>query len=399
MKSLPALRPKQSFRGKRVLLRVDWNIPIVNSPTEEDLLKIQSSIGTIRELQHRGARVILMTHLGRPKKRESSFSTARLLPFAESYLDHPLVFCEEDLSIPEGRAAVKRTVDAGRAGDVFLLENVRFYSGEEKNQPSLAVAYASLADFYVNDAFASCHRRHASVCGIPKLLPHAAGPQLVKEVDAMNRLIQSPKKPFVALIGGSKLSTKIPLLSALLQRADTVLIGGAMAHVFFAARGLRTGKSLVEKESIAVAKKLLKNKKIMLPKDVLVASSLKRGVRPGCVSVDRIGARDIIGDIGTDTMQEWSAVIREAKTLLWNGPVGVSEIPAFSHGSLVLGSAIASRSRGSAYGVVGGGDTVPVAMRTGMAEWFDHLSMGGGAMLEFLVKKGKLPGITALMQK
>lgn len=406
MKELPVLTSRVPLRNKRVILRLDWNIPVQGMPSKEDMAKIEASAPTVHYLQKHGAIVIILTHLGRPKKKEKEFSTARLLPLAEAYLDHPLMFCGEDIMTVQGMAMVQDALAAASPGDLFLMENVRFYPGEDPSTPlrikeykKLSQAYASLGHYFVNDAFASCHRAHASVVGIAEYLPHFAGACLVKEIKAANRLIEKPRKPFVAVIGGAKLSTKMPVIQSLLKVADQILIGGAMAHPFFAAKHIKIGKSLIEKESLKYAKALVKNRKIVLPTDVLVAPKLDKSARPHIVLINKIKPNEIIGDIGTTTMREWSAILKKAQTILWNGPVGVAEIPAFSHGSLVIGRTIAARSSGRAYGLVGGGDTVPVALQTGMSEWFDFISMGGGALLEYIEKNGKLPGIEALLHR
>jgi phosphoglycerate kinase len=292
-------------------------------------------------------------------------------------------------------------VDIAKAdhGTVFLLENVRYYAGEEKNDPKLGKAYAALADLFVNDAFASCHRAHASVVGVAKYLPAYAGPTLRQEVEAMAKLITKPKRPYVAVVGGAKLSTKIPVLKALLETADTVMLGGAMATVFALAQGREIGQSFVEKGAVSTAKKLLRHPRLLLPVDVVVAPKIAPGFRAHAVSVIGVGKKDHIGDIGPATMQAWAEVLKGAKTIVWNGPVGVTEIPTFAHGSKVIARVIASRAKGKAFGVAGGGDTLPVVLASGMAEWYDHLSTGGGAMLEFLAEGGKLPGLTALIKK
>ncbi|MFA6161089.1 MAG: phosphoglycerate kinase [Patescibacteria group bacterium] len=396
MKDLPVLNSRVQLKNKRVLLRLDWNIPVQGMPSKEDLAKVDSSVSTVHYLQKHGAIVIILTHLGRPKKRDKSFSTVRLLPMAEAYLDCPVMFCDEDITKQDGKMEVESTFGAAKPGDVFLMENVRFYTGEEKNDVVLSQTYASLADYFVNDAFASSHRAHVSVAGIARYLPHFAGPELEKEIEAANKLIEKPKKPFVAVIGGMKLSTKMPVINSLLKAADKVLIGGAMAHPFFVAKKYKIGKSYTEVEGLKFAKALIKNKKIVLPTDALVAKKIDIHAKPHVVLVNEIKPNDVIGDIGTATMREWSSIIKNAQTILWNGPLGVAKIPAFSHGSLVIARAIAARSNGAAYGLVGGGDTVPVALQTGMSEWYDHVSMGGGALLEFIEKKGKLPGIEAL---
>lgn len=399
MKILPSLSKKISLKGKKVLLRVDWNIPLHDMPTEGDLLKIERSAQTIKWLKRQGAVTIVLTHLGRPKGKDEDLSTVRLLPFAEGYVEDPLMFCGEDIETQDGLIAAKQCIESTKNGGVVLLENVRFYDGEEKNNKKLAALYGSLADLFVNDAFASCHRKHASLAAITKFLPHYAGPSLQEEVAAASKVLGRPKKPFVAVIGGAKLSTKLPVINALLKKADHVLIGGAMAHAFLKAKRIEVGKSYLEEESVKLARKLIKNKKIHLPDDVLTAKAIKKGVKPRRALIKDIAKSEKIGDIGPITMQKWSVLIKNSQTILWNGPVGVTEIPAFSHGSLVLGYAIASRSRGKAYGIVGGGDTIPVALATGMEEWFDHISTGGGALLEFIATGGKAPGLTALMEK
>ncbi|MDF1497034.1 MAG: phosphoglycerate kinase [Patescibacteria group bacterium] len=399
MKSLPSLNKKTSLRGKRVLLRVDWNIPLHTVPTEGDLLKIEQSAETINWLKKQGAITIVLTHLGRPKGHDEKLSTVRLLPFAEAYLSDPVMFCGEDLTTEEGMIATEQCLMSTKNGGVVLLENVRFYDGEEINDKKLATLYASLADIYINDAFASCHRKHTSVSAITKFLPHYAGQNILNEVQAISKLINKPKKPFVAIVGGAKLSTKMPVISALVKKADHVLIGGAMAHAFLRAKRIEIGKSYLEDGSVSLATKLIKNKKIMIPEDVIVGKSIKPGAVVRRSDIKDVKKSEMIGDIGPKTMQSWSAIIKSAQTILWNGPVGVVEIPSFMHGSLVLGYAVASRSRGKTYGVVGGGDTVPVALATGMEEWFDHISTGGGALLEFIANNGKIPGLISLFEK
>jgi 3-phosphoglycerate kinase len=399
MKSLPSLNKKASLRGKRVLIRVDWNIPLHEVPTEGDLLKIEHSAETINWLKKQGAITIVLTHLGRPKGHDEKLSTVRLLPFAEAYLSDPIMFCGEDLETEEGMIQTEQCLASTKNGGVVLLENVRFYAGETKNDKKLAMLYGCLADIYINDAFASCHRKHSSVSAITKLLPHYAGPKLLDEVQAVSKLINKSKKPFVAVVGGAKLSTKMPVISALVKKADHVLIGGAMAHAFLKAKRIEIGKSYLEDGSVAFAKKLIKNKKILIPEDVIVGKSIKPGVVVRRADVKDVKKSEMIGDIGPKTMQTWSAIIKSAQTILWNGPVGVTEVPSYMHGSLVLGYAIASRSHGKAYGVVGGGDTIPVALATGMDEWFDHISTGGGALLEFIANNGKIPGLTSLQEK
>jgi len=395
---LPVLTSKLSLKGKRVFVRVDWNVPLSGEFAGEDSLKLSRSLRTIAELVGREATVIVATHLGRPKKKDPKLSTKQLLSRVHLPKVH-LQFLGDDLSTPNGLKSAQGTIEKAKPGSVFLLENVRFYPGEEKNDKKLAKAFASLADVFVNDAFASCHRVHASVVGVASLLPHYAGPSLVDEVAALEKLLGKPKRPYLAFIGGAKVSTKIDVITSLLKIADRVYIGGAMATAFLAAAKKNVGTSFLEKEGIPLAKKLLKEKKVVLPVDVLVAKKVAAGAKPHFVSIDEVPKKEAIGDIGPRTMLEWSMDIRKAKTIVWNGPMGVTEVPAFSYGSLVLARSIAARSKGACYGVVGGGDTLPVAIASGMTEWYDHLSTGGGAMLEFIAENGKLPGLTALFAK
>ena len=395
---LPILSPSKSVHGKRVFLRVDWNVPLDAGFGAEDSLKLSRSIETVKMLKERGAIVLIATHLGRPNGRDPKLSTKRLLHLLSLQHGLEVGHLPYALDVPHSLAQVSAIVTKALPWTVFLTENVRFSEKKKKNDAKLAKAYASLADFYVNDAFASSHRTHASVVGVAKLLPHFAGPTLVDEVKALEKVIEKPKKPYVAFVGGAKITTKIEVVNALLQIADHVCIGGAMAHAFFVAQKREIGKSYVEKEGVAAAKKLLKNKKIHLPVDVIVSKKIEAHAYARVAPITGVLKSEMIGDIGPQTMREWSNLISQAKTLVWNGPMGVAEIPVFSHGSLIIGRAIASRSKGKAYGVAGGGDTLPVALSTGMSEWFDHLSTGGGAMLEFIVKKGKLPGLTCLLK-
>jgi phosphoglycerate kinase len=395
---LSILTSAKPLKGKRIFLRVDWNVPTKGAFAVEDSLKVTRTLSTVKSLAKRGAKVLVATHLGRPKGRDPELSTAKLLPkLKEQGL--AVEFLGDCLDEKDGLKSATGKIKAAKAGSVFLLENVRYYAGEEKNDVKLAKAYASLADIFVNDAFASCHRKHASVVGIAKLLPRFAGPTLVEEVAALDKLLDKPKHPYLAIIGGAKLTTKLPVIEALLKTADKVLIGGAMAHAFFAAKKMEIGKSYVEKEGIAQARKMLKDKKVGLPVDAVVAKKIEPGAKATTSDVAKIKKADAIGDIGPQTMQLWSDEIRKAKTIVWNGPLGVADIPAFSHGSMVICRAMAARSKGKAFGVAGGGDTLPVVMSSGMDEWFDHVSTGGGAMLEFITKKGKLPGLEVLIKK
>ncbi len=396
---LRTLPSKLDLRGSRVLLRVDWNVSLHREPETAKAEKITRTLPLLRELKKRGAITFVMTHLGRPKGRDEAYSTKPLAKAISKYTSIKIDFLDVDLSSIKGANRYAEDVTRFSPGDIVLLENVRFQKGEETNDAALAKRYAKGAQIFINDAFASCHRAHASVVGLTKVLPSYAGQTLVEEVDALEKVLVKPKHPYVAIIGGAKLCSKLPVLERFLSIADTILIGGAMAHPFLAAKKVPVGKSFIETECAGIAKRLLKKhgKKIVLPTDAIVAKKIEAGVPVRRTAFDDIKASEMIGDIGTDTMRAWSAIIKKAKTIVWNGPVGVTEIPAFSHGSLVLARALATRAKGKAYGLVGGGDTLPVIAKSGVGEWIDYVSTGGGAMLEFIAENGRLPGIVPLV--
>jgi phosphoglycerate kinase len=394
--NLRTLKPSKSIGCARVYVRVDWNIPLNGAVGEEDSLKLTRSYPLLESLRKVGAITFVLTHLGRPKRRDEKHSTKPLAAIVKAHSGLPIRFLDADLSSEKGRKKFARDIDAFEPGDIVLMQNVRFQAGEESNDPKLVKAYADHADVFINDAFASSHRNHASVTGLAKALPSFAGPSVIREVNGVGRLLQHPKKPYYAFIGGAKLSSKTPVIQALLSAADRVYVGGAMANAFYAAKRMKIGKSYVEQEAIGLARKIMKNRKLVLPTDVLVTTKIGHNIHPRAVKLKDVKKTDIIVDIGTDTMRQWAADVRKARTIVWNGPVGVTEYPAFSHGSLLLGHAIASRSMGKTYGVVGGGDTLPIVAKTGMSEYFDFISTGGGAMLEFIALRGKLPGLMAL---
>ncbi len=396
--NLKTLPKTKSLKGQRVLVRVDWNIPLDGGVEPEASLKVERSLRTLQDLAKRGAVIIVMTHLGRPKKREMALSTKQLVPLLKKAYQLEVVFHPESISDKVGRTKLGKDLKAAEPGSIHLLENVRFEAGEEKNLPSLAKAYASLADLFVNDAFASCHREHVSVVGVAKYMPAFAGPSLVDEVKALSPLLGKPKRPFVAVIGGKKLTTKLPVIQALLTVCDVVMVGGAMAHAGFVAKGLAIGKSYLEKEGVEDAKKLIRSSKLRLPVDVMVATKLEPRADLQNVTVDKVGKKEMIVDIGYATMKEWAECIQGAQTILWNGPVGITEIASMGSGSRFLARVIGGHAKNKAFGVAGGGDTIPVIMETKTQTWFDFVSTGGGAMLEFFVKKGRLPGLDVLLK-
>jgi phosphoglycerate kinase len=396
---LRLLPPKLNLKGKRVLLRVDWNVPI-SSISPESSLKIERSLKTIKELAKRRAIVIVLTHLGRPKDHERSLSTAQLVPWLQKRERLHLTFHPESVSDTRAHKRLAQDLKIATAGSIHLLENVRFEKGEEKNSRSLEKAYASLADVFINDAFASSHRAHASVAGVARELPSYAGPALAQEVAALERMLHQPKRPFIAMIGGLKLSTKIPILESLLATCDRVLIGGAMATTFFAAMRIPIGKSFVDHSVIAVAKKLLASyRKIVLPIDVMVTKQVKDRPVLRRALVSDIRPNEIIVDIGPATVLAWRAEVRRARTILWNGPLGMSEVRACAKGSFAMAHALGRHAETSAFVVVGGGDTIPIIFSAKTQNQFDFVSTGGGALLEFIAEKGRLPGLLPLVRR
>lgn len=396
--SLKTLSTQAVLRGRTVLVRVDWNVPAGSALEREASLKIERSIPFLKSLRKRGAKIVVLTHLGRPRRRDSKFSTKPLVRLLRESYSFDVTHCTESVSNKEQREKLKAKFAKGSAGSVYLLENVRFEKGEESNDKKLSQAYAELGDLFINDAFASCHRAHVSVSGIAKILPAYAGPSLVAEVEALSRLIDKPKAPFVAIIGGLKLSTKLPVIEALCHTCDHVLIGGAMATPFLKAQNLQVGRSTYEKESVPLAKKLLKRKEIKLPSDVVVTQKVTDKPDLRRVPAKQLQQKDMIVDVGPHTLKAWAEIIGSAGTIVWNGPIGLSECEPCGFGSRFLARTIGARAKGKAFGVAGGGDTLPIIDATKTEHHFDFVSTGGGAMLDFLALKGKLPGLLALLR-
>ena len=395
--NLRTLSSTMKLRGKTVLVRLDWNVPSTGEMEREASLKIERSIPFLRSLQKRGATVVILTHLGRPKGKDKRFSTKPLVKLLQRSYGLDVAFHPQSVGNKIELAELKESLASAKPGSLHLLENVRFIKGEEENAKALAMAYASLGDMFINDAFASCHRSHVSVSGLAKVLSSYAGPNLEAEVAALSRLLDKPKAPFIAIVGGLKLSTKLPVIEALCTACDKVLIGGAMATPFLKAKGLQVGRSVYEKDGVALAKKLLKRKEIVLPVDAAVTHDAnKMSLRH--ISVTALSGKDMIVDLGPQTLKAWGAIIKSSKTILWNGPVGLSEHRATGFGSRFLARVIGVRAQGSAYGVAGGGDTLPVLQAAKAEHLFDFVSTGGGAMLEFIAKRGQLPGILALLR-
>ena len=381
--------PAEALDGKRALVREDFNVPLKDGVVTDDG-RLRAALPTINYLRDKGARVVILSHLGRPKGGpEPKYSLKQIVRDLERLLGAPIEF------IPDPAQGVAATRQLPR-GAVALVENTRFWPGEEKNDPELARTFAALGDIYVNDAFGSAHRAHASTEGVAHILkPAVAGFLMEKELKFLGEAIHHPKRPFIAVVGGAKISGKIDVLEALLPRVDEILIGGAMACTFLVAMGLSVGSSLVETDRVAMAKTLLERsgKKLILPRGAVVAPSLDKGAEAKEVSVDAIPHGWAIYDIDQKTRHDFRARLLRAKTIIWNGPMGVFETPPFDAGTRAVAQALVDAGAKGAITVVGGGDSA--AAVAGLEDKITHVSTGGGATLEFL--EGKvLPGVAAL---
>jgi phosphoglycerate kinase len=395
---LRRLVPLRSMRnanlaGQRVLVRVDFNVPLEGGRVADDT-RIQAALPTLESLRRQGAKVVLASHLGRPKPGKDNTAHS-LRPVAEHLrgLGIPVHFAEDCIG-PKAKAVVEHL----HRGEVALLENVRFHAGEEANDPAFCQALADLVDAYVNDAFGTAHRAHASTTGVAHLRPSYAGLLIEKEVEALGGLLSSPKRPFAAVLGGAKVSDKILVVERLMERVDRLIVGGGMAFTFLKAQGHEVGASLVEQDRVALAAQLLDRAKakgieVFLPTDVVAADAFDAKAPHRVVGLDGIRADWMGLDIGPRTVEAFSKAIAASHTVLWNGPMGVFEWDAFAAGTRAVGEAIAS-CKGTT--VVGGGDSAAAAKRFGLEERMTHVSTGGGASLEFLEGR-TLPGIQALM--
>lgn len=384
--------------GRRVFLRADLNVPLDDGRITDDT-RIRASLPTIVNLLERGASVVLASHLGRPKGKVND--ALRLKPVADrlsQLLGRPVRMTGDALG-----PGVQVAVDKMRPGDLLLLENLRFHAEEEANDPEFAKSLASVADLYVNDAFGAAHRAHASTEGITHFLPAVAGLLMEREVTALETLLQKPAKPFHAVIGGAKVSGKLEVLEALLSRCQALLIGGGMANTFLAARGTELGKSLVEPDQLENAERILaearrKRVRLMLPTDAVIAPQVHQRSKTQIVPIDAVPKDQMVVDIGPDTIAAYTGHLAKAKTVFWNGPMGVFEMPQFAEGTNAIATFLAERTGDGVVTVVGGGDSVAAVEQLGLAERMTHVSTGGGASLEFLEGK-TLPGVAALLPK
>ena len=382
-------------QGKNVIVRCDFNVPMDDNGNITDDRRITSSLPTIEYLIENGARVILMSHLGRPKGEPNpKFTLEPVAKRLSGLLKKEVVFAKDNNVVSE---KVKETISKMKDGDVALLENTRFRKEEEKNGENFAKELASLGDLYINDAFGTSHRAHASNVGISKELPSAVGYLVEKEIKVMGKALENPERPFVAILGGAKVSDKIGVIENLLNKVDAILIGGGMAYTFLKAQGYEIGTSILEEDKLDLAKELLKKAeekdvKLLLPIDVVVAKEFKNDTEFKTVKIDSIPF-DMMGlDIGKETIKLFSEEIKDAKTVVWNGPMGVFEMENFKKGTEAIGRAMADSN---AITIVGGGDSASAVEKAGLGNKMTHISTGGGASLEFLEGKA-LPGIAAI---
>ena len=382
--------------GKKVFVRVDFNVPMDENQHITNDTRIRATLPTIQHLLNAGAAVILACHVGRPTEaREPQFSTRPIVARLEECLGQPVKWASDCV----GPEAEKAAADL-KPGEVLLLENLRYHKAEKKNDPEFAKQLASLADIAVDDAFGVAHRAHASNVGITKYLETVAGFLMEKEINYIGKTLESPKRPFVAIIGGAKVSDKIGVIENMIDKVDTIIIGGGMAHTFDASKGYPVGDSLCERDKIDLAKELLekaakKGVKVVLPVDLVIADKFAADANTKIVDVDKVPDGWQALDSGPKTSEEYVNALKGAKTVIWNGPMGVFEFDAFAKGTEAVARAVAQATKEGAVSIVGGGDSIAALKKTGLSEKISHISTGGGATLELL--EGKvLPGIAAL---
>jgi phosphoglycerate kinase len=379
--------------GKRVLLRVDFNVPLRDGQIVDDR-RIRAALPTVVALRERGARTIIVTHVGRPGGRPDPALSVAPIARRLGELIAADVAAAADVVGPSAHALA----DGLRDGDVGMLENVRFEPGEEADDPDLAALLASFADVFVNDAFGAAHRAHASTEGVAHRLPAVAGRLMARELDVLSTVLETPKRPLVAILGGAKISTKLGVLTHLLERVDALFLGGAMACTFYRAKGASTGRSLVEEDQVAVARNLLASEaghRLVLPADVIVADEAASGASTQTVAWDAIPDDRMVVDVGPRAVAAIAASFGDAGTVVWNGPLGIYEVDAFACGTREVARALANSA---AFSVIGGGDLGAAVNDAGVADMIDFISTGGGATLEFLEGK-TLPGVAALRDR